>query len=481
MSSSADLATDLERRLDLDDDFSLVNPSVVSSLAQLSARGSASACQGESSASVHTPRFPGGGFAEDSAVVSRSAPSKIGGSKLLWAVYIGANELESLCLGYVGNKSRFCIAPKTNQGMDCGVISHKKHKMKVTADTFWMPGGSIVNKPTARSELCVSCSDLSEDLLALLCDSLCVEHRWPAQFKLVMDRTAAAKARRAARVRSSASRSSEVESIHSKSTLADDPRVDDDSSLGDEGDVDMAEEEFIPEDVDIDPGAGWEAACSTMQTAINGMVATIAAQACTIAKLSKEDPRIDIELIQENSAILQSQVGDLCDLVLNHGSLSEAIATLMVSSTRSAADVATITAEIKTLNQDMAIFSRTYKIPSDELVRLIDKLAEKMARQNNALATRLRNLEHSTLQTAGSTALPPPGGAPSVDLDTIFGTSHMGGTSVDISMGYMVSKLHGQQGGGATASRHPRWRGSRLTGRASRELWSSDATTCYQF
>lgn len=130
---------------------------------------------------------------------ARSAPSKIGSSKLLRAVFIGANEVESMCLGFVGNKSRFCIAPKLRGSLDCGVISHKKHKMVVEADTFWMPGGSILNKPTARTELCVPCGDLSEDAVSLLRNTLCAEHRWPAQFKLVMDRAAAAKARREAK------------------------------------------------------------------------------------------------------------------------------------------------------------------------------------------------------------------------------------------------------------------------------------------
>ena len=43
LARTSSLAEDLECRLDLEDDFSFVNPSVVSSLAQLSVRGSASA------------------------------------------------------------------------------------------------------------------------------------------------------------------------------------------------------------------------------------------------------------------------------------------------------------------------------------------------------------------------------------------------------------------------------------------------------
>ena len=435
-STSADLANDLERRLDLDEDFSFVNPSVVSSLAQLSARGSASARRGESSVSLHTPRIPGGGFSETAG--ANSAPSKIGGSKLLRAVFIGVNELESMCLGFVGNKARFCIAPKTKGGRDCGVISHQRQKMKVAADTFWMPGGSILNKPTARSELCIPCSDLSEGSLMLLRDALCLEHHWPAQFKLVMDRVEAAKARRASRSRSSGSKSSEIGSVHT--SIPEDPRVEDDDSLGanDVDDVDMMDREFVPEEVTINPAAGWEAACGALQTAIHEMAATIASQTRIIAALHQRDHQEDIEVMQENSAVLQSQLGDLYDLVQNHGSLSEAMAALMASATRSSSDVAMLTSEIEALNQAMAEFSRTYDIPPNDLVRLIDKLAEKMTRQNNALATRIWNVETTTLPT-GTAA--PAGGAVTFDLDTIFGTSHVGGNTVDISMGYMVSKL----------------------------------------
>ena len=60
------LADELERRLDLnlDDDFTLVQqPSVISSLAQFSARGgvSASASRGEYVSSLRTPRDVWGG------------------------------------------------------------------------------------------------------------------------------------------------------------------------------------------------------------------------------------------------------------------------------------------------------------------------------------------------------------------------------------------------------------------------------------
>lgn len=340
-----------------------------------------------------------------------------------------------MCLGFVGNKSRFCIAPKSRGGVDCGVISHKKHKMEVEANTFWMPGGAILNKPMARTELWVHRSDLSEDSIALLRDSLCAEHRWPAQFKLVMDRAAAAKARRAAK--SSGSRSSEVESVvHSI-----DPIADEDDSAGDGEDTKMSDNEFVLGEVTIDPEAGWEAACVALQTAVNEMATTIAEQARIIGTLRKMDLREDIEIIQENSAVLQSQLGDLYDLVQNHGTLSAAMADLMASATRSNEDVATLTASIEALNQDMADFSRTYDIPPDDLVRLIDKLAEKMTRQNNALATRIRNVETTAPPSSWPPA--PSGGVSSVDLDTtVFGVSHVGGAPVDISMSYMVSKLH---------------------------------------
>lgn len=227
-----------------------------------------------------------------------------------------------------------------------------------------------------------------------------------------------------------------MESVHSVSDG--NIQVDDDDSIGDhkeEADH-MTEGEITGEEVIIDPEAGWEVACGALQSAISGMAATIADQARTIAALSKQDTRRDIEAVQESAAILHSQLGDLYDLVMNHGSLSDAMAVLMASTTRTADDVAMLTSEIEALNQAMSDFSTTHDIPQDELVRLINKLADKMTRQNNLLATRLRNVE----STAPGGPVPT-GGTTAVDLDTVFGTSHIGGNAVDISMGYMVSKL----------------------------------------
>ena len=434
-SSAADLAHDLERRLDMDDDFSLVNPSVVSSLAQLSAR---SARRGESSGSLHTPRVPGGGFSGSSTSGIRSAPTKLGSSKLLNAVFIGANELESLCFGFVGNKSRFCIAQKTKGGMDCGVISHKRSKMEVPTDTFWLPGGSILNKPTAKADICLPLDGLSDNALRILTEGFLSEQRWVDQFKDIIQQQTAAAVRRA--TRSGASRSSEVESVTSVQEEEQGQR--DGFSTGDGASRMSMEEEPPVKDVEIDPTAGWEAACGALQAAVNDMAATIAEQARTIANMQREDNREDIEAIQENSAVLQSQLGDLYDLVHDHGTLSNAMAAVMASTTRSADDIAILTTEMEALDQAMKDFSTTYHMSPEVLVRLIDKLAEKMDRKHLALSRRLGAVELSGAPMPGVAAANTAAAHTPVDLDTIFGSSHVGGSPVDISMNYMVSRLH---------------------------------------
>ena len=437
--SADDLAQDLERRLDMDDEYSFINPSVVSSLAQLSAR-STTRGRGESSASVHTPRFPGGGISDGNTSGIRSAPTKLGSSKLLKAVFIGANELESLCLGFVGNKSRFCIAPKTKGGMDCGVVSHKRNKMEPPADTFWLPGGSILNKPTAKNDLCIPIGGLSENAMTILTEGLLTEARWVGQFKDILQKQSFWEERRA---RSGASRSSEVESVDS--TQNDEAPGETSIPQGGGKTSHVSEEEEPPMmEVEIDTTAGWEAVCVTLQAAINDMASTIAEQARTIADLRRIDPREDIESIQENSAVLQSQLGDLYDLVVDHGNLSNAMAVVMASSSRSAEDIAILTAEMEALDQAMKDFSASYRMSPDVLVRLIDKLAEKMDRNQLNLARRVTTLEGtpSRSSTFPAAAATPPTATATIDLDTIFGASHVGGTPVDISMNYMVSRLH---------------------------------------
>lgn len=286
--------------------------------------------------------LPWGGISGGTKFGPSSAPTKFGSSKLLKAVFIGAKELESLCLGYVGNKSQFCIACKLRGESDCGVSSHKKSKMSVTADTFWVPGGFILNKPIARSDFCLPCNGLSEGSLAILTETLHSEARWSDQFKLIMDRTTVEELRRVARAKkSSGSRSSEVESVYSGS----DARHDSvrgggggGGGAGSESEVEPDDDPMdddmgitVPEEVAFDPLEGWEVACGAMQEAVNKMASTIASQAHIIAQLQKEDIWEDVETIQENSAVLQSQVGDLYDIVQTHGTLSIAMAKVMGS------------------------------------------------------------------------------------------------------------------------------------------------------
>ena len=118
----------------------------------------------------------------------------------------------------------------------------------------------------------------------------------------------------------------------------------------------MAGRDFVPEEVNIDPASGWEAACSALQMAVNDMATTITEQARTIAALRTGDVQEEFQVMQENSAVLQSQLGDLYDLVQNHGTLSEVMADLMALTTRSTADVAVLTLEITALNQAMSDF-----------------------------------------------------------------------------------------------------------------------------
>ena len=108
---SDDIAADLDAWLTMEegDDFSFIHPpSVVSSLAQLSARGSRSG--GESFVSP-----PGG----RTASLPGSFRGGVGGTLLDMprgsaspqpAVYLDEDTAQSLCLGIIGSSGRFCVA-----------------------------------------------------------------------------------------------------------------------------------------------------------------------------------------------------------------------------------------------------------------------------------------------------------------------------------------------------------------------------------
>ena len=124
---------------------------------------------------------------------ARGAPGKLSSSNLCHVIFISEDDVSTLCLGFVGvsrggSHSRFCITPKLMGKDTCGVSSHRSSKMDVPPNTFWIPGGAIANKLTARTEPFLRLSEMSQTDEEYIRSGPTTVARWPERFQVILDR-----------------------------------------------------------------------------------------------------------------------------------------------------------------------------------------------------------------------------------------------------------------------------------------------------
>ncbi len=98
---------------------------------------------------------PSTGVRSGGQVESPIVPPAKGTGKLQRCVYINNAAMANLCFGLIGSGERFCLAKKMGSYTHCGVPAHakgtrKKNKAKVVADAYYVLGGMILQRPTAK-------------------------------------------------------------------------------------------------------------------------------------------------------------------------------------------------------------------------------------------------------------------------------------------------------------------------------------------
>lgn len=368
--ASPSLADDLERRLDLDD-FSFLNqPSVVSSLAQSSARGEGSVRRGEFSGAApvaSTPQLFGGGFASGAQRQVHSAPGKLQPG-LLKAIHITPSNVNNLCLGFVGASkvgvhARFCVARKLKGENHCGVGSHGsiKSKMAVGGATFWLPGGSILEKATARTSPFLLEADMSQDDIEYIQAQKAPATRWPEYFKRIQNLIDSRK--RATDV----SRESPVDVEEVEDESEREEETSDElreiiraykRDLGDYGDGTGKAEVWT--DIDSEEEEDEDERQELLEL-VAALRRTVEKQAETIKNLTDrldEDKSLrELEALRCETTDLHDNLGDLIGLVQDHGSVSQVVTNLLTRQDHSEAELASVASDITALSSVTSTFA----------------------------------------------------------------------------------------------------------------------------
>ena len=198
--SVSDMLRDLELEAAADDDYSFLDGSHPLSFASvplpppLMSTRSRSCMQGASSPVFTTPVRSGGvkggvaGISPSTGANSRGLESPIvpaakGMGKPQRCMHIDEAAMVNLCFGLIGSGERFCLAKKLGTYTHCGIPAHakgirEKNKAKVVADAYYVPGGTIHQRPTAKVEPMIARVDLPAKYISTFRTSRLTTAKW---------------------------------------------------------------------------------------------------------------------------------------------------------------------------------------------------------------------------------------------------------------------------------------------------------------
>ena len=114
---------------------------------------------------------------------SSIVPAAKGTGKPQRCVYIDEAAMVNLCFGLIGSGERFCLAKKLGTYTHCGIPAHakgirEKNKAKVVADAYYVPGGTIHQRPTAKVEPMIARVDLPAKYISTFRTSRLTTAKW---------------------------------------------------------------------------------------------------------------------------------------------------------------------------------------------------------------------------------------------------------------------------------------------------------------
>ena len=149
---------------------------------------------------------------------------------------------------------------------------------------------------------------------------------------------------------------------------------------------------------------------------------------------------------------MKIQLGNLYDLVQEHGSLADAVQTSLTSGGLVQGDLSDLRIEMDSFfSRDIRGFAKSAKVSSEMVLGIISRIREKVNSRHQAMRSRLKMLE-AVLEDARRPPLPPPthrtspanlmyGGAGVLDGDTPLGFASVGGCEMVLTSNYLFGLI----------------------------------------
>ena len=100
-----------------------------------------------------------------------------------------------------------------------------------------------------------------------------------------------------------------------------------------------------------------------------------------------------LEGIGGETVDVKTQLGNLYDLVQEHGSLADAVQTSLTSGGLVTGDLADLRIEMDSFTQDIRVFAESAKVSSETVISIISRIRDKANLRHQAMRSRLKMLE----------------------------------------------------------------------------------------
>ena len=310
--------------------------------------------------------------------------------------------------------------------------------MTIDAASFWLPGGTILNNPTARTTPFLLESRLSAEDVTFLHSVDAPVARWREVFTM-MERRLADRAK--ARLARKEERASESGGSRGKNGPGED---DLEAPLSVHADDEMQMDDERSEDVhsmfnEFTQGLSGATVDTTNLAAVVSMLkAKVEAQEGTIAELKEkmEERTSGGGMFGADVEDLTEHIGDVYPLVREYGSVGQALLDTIQRQDNSEAVISTVVADTQVHTREINDLQELTDANKIELLEFLKRLAERSSRQHTSLTHLIQDVQRGIAGGAG-------GG---VDMDTVFGTETVGSLAVDVSMNYVFAQLRGMSG-----------------------------------
>ena len=423
--------------------------------------------QGTSSPVLMTPVRTGGvsrgggivGVSPSSGATSRArmnspivVPAAKGTGKPQHCIFIDDAAMANLCFGIIGTGERFCLAEKIQGYTHCGISAHargtrKKNKAKVVVDAFYVPGGTILARPTAKTDPMILKRDAPRKYLRQLETSKLTTAEWK---NLIIDAR-----------------------THVENSGEEDDEDEDDGNDDGDDDVDMADDGSLPSGFDegsyddgdlqtgdifevewdysqMGEGGDWVPSMKSHRAAIDllGSILNSSTRrhlACVKALNARAD------LGNREGKATRRQVRRLLQMVHEHKTLADSVHEVLeadqLSSTQTMEE---LRKEMDQFAVDLQEFSTEARVTSESILKMFALIRQRAQARDGNMRTRIDQME----AVIGGFPRPP---SPSLTTprqvittpdvgDTPLGTATIGGTETTLTANMLFNLVRELQG-----------------------------------